>query len=63
MYLYLYLVLTIGAHYKIFPLIYVGIIMTGFGGYSLTMVSFSFLSEVSCDKWRQRSLIMTYAFW
>ncbi len=56
-------VLTIGSYYLIYGLIYVGIVLMGFGGYSLTMVSYSYLSEVNSDAWRQRSLIMTYAFW
>ncbi len=42
---------------------YVGIILMGFGGYSLSMVSYSYLSEISSDMWRQRSLILTYSFW
>lgn len=37
--------------------------MMGFGGYSLSMVSYSYLSEISSDIWRQRSLILTYSFW
>lgn len=55
--------MTIGTYYVIYPLIYLGIIMMGFGGYSLSMVSYSYLSEISSDIWRQRSLVMTYAFW
>jgi hypothetical protein len=38
------LVLTLGTYYKIYPLMYIGIIMMGFGGYSLSMVSYSYLS-------------------
>jgi len=37
-------VITIGAYYIIYPIIYIGIIMMGFGGYSLSMVSYSYLS-------------------
>lgn len=63
MYLFVYLVLTIGTYKEIYPLLYIGIILMGFGGFSLSMVSYSYLSEISSDAWRQRSLIMTYSFW
>lgn len=63
MYLSGYLVLSIGTYYLIYPLLYTGIVMMGFGGYSLSMVSYSYLSEISSDIWRQRSLILTYSFW
>lgn len=56
-------VLTIGTYYIIIPLMYVGIILMGFGGYALSMVSYSYLSEISSDLWRQRSLVLTYSFW
>jgi hypothetical protein len=56
-------VLTVGAYFVLYALIYVGMIMMGFGGYSLSMVSYSYLSEINSDLWRQRSLIMTYSFW
>lgn len=58
-----YLVLTLGSYYLIYPLLYIGIILMGFGGFSLSMVSYSYLSEISSDVWRQRSLILTYSFW
>lgn len=47
----------------ILPLLYIGQIMIGFGGYSLSMVSYSYLSEINNDSWRQKSLILTYSFW
>lgn len=57
------LVLTIGAEAKILALLYLGQILMGFGGYSLSMVSYSYLSEINNDVWRQKSLVLTYAFW
>ena len=42
---------------------YVGLILMGFGRYSLTMVAYSYLSEINNDLWRQKSLILTYSFW
>ena len=44
MYPFIDLVLTIGSYYIVIPLIYAGIVLMGFGGYSLTMVSYSYLS-------------------
>ena len=43
-YFFCNLVLTIGSYYLVIPLLYVGIVLMGFGGYSLTMVSYSYLS-------------------
>lgn len=57
------LVLFLGAKYNTIPLLYVGLSMMGFGGYSLSMVSYSYLSEINNDLWRQKSLILTYSFW
>jgi MFS family permease len=39
-----YLVLTLGAMNNILALLYVGQVLMGFGGYSLSMVSYSYLS-------------------
>lgn len=36
--------LTIGALEKFLPLLYIGQVLMGFGGYSLSMVSYSYLS-------------------
>lgn len=57
------LVLTIGSYKQVLPLLYIGQILMGFGGYSLSMVSYSYLSEISNDIWRQKSLVLTYSFW
>ena len=57
------LVLTLGGNFVNLPLMYVGLILMGFGGYSLTMVAYSYLSEINNDLWRQKSLILTYSFW
>lgn len=62
-YLWVITVLVIGAEAKILAMLYIGQILMGFGGYSLSMVSYSYLSEINNDVWRQKSLVLTYAFW
>lgn len=62
-YISFHIVLTLGVHKDILPLLYIGQILMGFGGFALSMVSYSYLSEINNDKWRQKSLVLTYSFW
>lgn len=57
------LILVYGGHYNIIPLLYMGVIMMGFGAYSASIVSYTYLAEVNSDKLRQVTTVMTSAFW
>lgn len=57
------IVLTFGGYYGITPLLFVGTIIMGFGAYSVSTVSFTYLAEVNNDKWRQILTVLTSSFW
>lgn len=57
------LILVYGGHYNVVPLLYMGVIMMGFGAYSATIVSFTYLAEVNSDRLRQVTTVLTSAFW
>lgn len=55
--------MALGAMEGVIPMIGVGIVFMGLGGYALSIVSFIYLGEVCCDRWRQFSIILSYTFW